>query len=76
MMRSVSRRKNHCNGVYANAFELGRSVLLSAGPWRPGRRGGYGVHRIVIEGESFRKPKPMPENGENVVANYSKKPHS
>uniref|UniRef100_UPI0038B8E1A9 ATP-binding protein n=1 Tax=Paraburkholderia nemoris TaxID=2793076 RepID=UPI0038B8E1A9 len=36
----------------------------------------HGAYRIVIEGESFRKPKPMPENGENAVAKSSKKPHS
>ena len=36
----------------------------------------HGAYRIVIEGESFRKPKPMPENGEIAVAKSSKKPHS
>jgi len=36
----------------------------------------HGAYRIVIEGESFRKPKPMPENGETAVAKSSKKPHS
>ncbi|MEX3640419.1 ATP-binding protein, partial [Paraburkholderia sp. BR14320] len=36
----------------------------------------HGAYRIVIEGESFRKPKPMPENGENAVAKSGKKPHS
>ncbi len=35
----------------------------------------HGAYRIVIEGESFRKPKPMLANGENAVANSSKKPH-
>lgn len=36
----------------------------------------HGAYRIVIEGESFRKPKPMPENSENAVAKSGKKPHS
>ena len=36
----------------------------------------HGAYRIVIEGESFRKPKPMPENGETAIAKSSKKPHS
>jgi DNA replication protein DnaC len=36
----------------------------------------HGAYRIVIEGESFRKPKPTLENGENTVAKSSKKPHS
>jgi DNA replication protein DnaC len=36
----------------------------------------HGVYRIVIEGESFRKPKPMPENSENGVAKSAKNPHS
>lgn len=35
-----------------------------------------GVYRVVIEGESFRKPKPMPTSGENAVAKSGKKPHS
>ncbi|BDC44776.1 hypothetical protein PTKU15_80730 [Paraburkholderia terrae] len=33
----------------------------------------HGAYRVVIEGESFRKPKPMPENGENAVAKSGKK---
>ena len=36
----------------------------------------HGCYRIVLEGESFRKPRPMPENGENVIAKSGKKPHS
>ena len=36
----------------------------------------HGAYRVVIEGESFRKPKPMPENSENAVAKSGKKPHS
>ncbi|KAG0164406.1 hypothetical protein DFQ28_001162 [Apophysomyces sp. BC1034] len=36
----------------------------------------HGAYRIVIEGESFRKPKPMLEYGENALAKSSKKPHS
>ncbi|SIT48000.1 hypothetical protein BN2475_880003 [Paraburkholderia ribeironis] len=35
-----------------------------------------GACRLVIEGESSRKPKPMPENSENVVAKSNKKTHS
>jgi DNA replication protein DnaC len=36
----------------------------------------HDAYRVVIEGESFRQPKPMPGNGENAVAKSSKKPHS
>ena len=36
----------------------------------------HGAYRVVIEGESFRKPKPMPENSENAVAKSGKKTHS
>jgi DNA replication protein DnaC len=36
----------------------------------------HGAYRIVFEGESFRKSKPMPENGETSVAKSIKKPHS
>ncbi|NRO99610.1 ATP-binding protein, partial [Paraburkholderia sp. NMBU_R16] len=36
----------------------------------------HGAYRIVIEGESYRTPKPMPENGENTVAKSGKKTHS
>ncbi len=36
----------------------------------------HGCYRIVLEGESFRKPRPMPESGENVIAKSGKKPHS
>jgi DNA replication protein DnaC len=36
----------------------------------------HGAYRIVIEGESFRKPKPMHGDGEVAVAKSSKKPHS
>jgi len=28
----------------------------------------HGCYRIVLEGESFRKPRPMPESGENIIA--------
>lgn len=35
-----------------------------------------GAYRIVIEGESLRKPEPTPENGENAVAKSGKKTHS
>ena len=35
----------------------------------------HGAYNIVIEGESFRKPEPIPENGENAIAKSSKKPH-
>jgi len=36
----------------------------------------YGAYQVVIEGENFRKPKPMPASGENAVARSSKKIHS
>jgi DNA replication protein DnaC len=36
----------------------------------------HGAYRIVIEGDSFRKPKPMPGSGENAVAKSSENPHS
>ena len=36
----------------------------------------HGCYRIVLEGESFRKPRPMPENGENIIAKSGEKPHS
>ncbi|KND57775.1 Mobile element protein [Candidatus Paraburkholderia schumanniana] len=36
----------------------------------------HGAYRVVIEGESFRKPKPMPESSENAVAKNGKKPQS
>ena len=36
----------------------------------------HGAYGIVIKGESFRKPKPMPENGENAVAKSGEKTHS
>jgi hypothetical protein len=35
----------------------------------------HGAYRVVIEGESFRKPKPMPENSENAVAKSGKNTH-
>jgi hypothetical protein len=33
----------------------------------------HGAYRVVIEGESFRNPRPMPENGENAVAKKRQK---
>ncbi|MEX3846902.1 ATP-binding protein [Paraburkholderia sp. BR10882] len=36
----------------------------------------HGAYRVVIEGESFRKPKPMPASSENAVAKSGKKRHS
>jgi hypothetical protein len=36
----------------------------------------HGAYRVVIEGESFRRPKPMIDNGENPVAKNGKKPQS
>jgi DNA replication protein DnaC len=36
----------------------------------------HGAYRVVIEGESFRKPKPMPGSSEITVAKPGKKPHS
>ncbi|CAE6855921.1 ATP-binding protein [Paraburkholderia domus] len=56
---------------WGDAFPDNR--VLGAATLDPLRHGAY---RIVFEGESFRKPKPMPENGENAVAKSSKKPHS
>lgn len=32
----------------------------------------HGAYRIVVEGEGFRKPKPIPESGENALAKSSK----
>lgn len=36
----------------------------------------HGAYRVVIDGEGFRKPKPMPGSSENAVAKSGKKPHS
>jgi DNA replication protein DnaC len=36
----------------------------------------HGAYRIVLEGESFRKPKPLPESNEFTVAKTGKKSHS
>lgn len=34
----------------------------------------HGAHRIVIGGDSLRKPEPKPENRETAVANSGRKP--
>jgi len=36
----------------------------------------HGAYRIVLEGDSFRTPKPMPEIDKNRLAKSAQKPHS
>jgi DNA replication protein DnaC len=36
----------------------------------------HGTYRIILDGDSFRTPKPMPEIDQNRLAKSSKKPPS
>ncbi|ONP85254.1 ATP-binding protein, partial [Burkholderia cenocepacia] len=34
----------------------------------------HGAYRLVLEGDSYRTPKPMPDPPQNAVAKNGKKP--
>jgi hypothetical protein len=66
----VAARYERVATILTSTRRMGRCLPRQPGSRRRDARPAHGAYRIIIEGESFHKPKPMPEN---AIAKSSKR---